>query len=134
MAHEGTCPAEGTNSWRFGYAQTSADFAELWGQACRAAQAAAETQNAKLGNENCRGFDCGFAWVTLSGNHAFARWTKKQGISSKGYPTGQRIWYSKLHNVPTQSVSVHEAAARAARDVIAHGLQSSEVGMASRLD
>ena len=134
MAHEGTCPAEGTNSWRFGYAQTSADFAELWGQACRAAQAAAETQNAKLGNENCRGFDCGFAWVTLPGNHAFARWTKKQGISSKGYPTGQHIWYSKLHNVPTQSVSVHEAAARAARDVIAHGLQSSEVGMASRFD
>ena len=126
MAHEDTCPA-----WRFGYAQTPADFAELWGQACRAAQAAAETQTAKLRNEYC---DCGFAWVTLPGNHAFTRWTKKQGISSKGYPTGQRIWYSKLHSVPTQSVSVHEAAVRAARDVIAHGLQSSEVGMASRFD
>jgi hypothetical protein len=42
--------------------------------------------------------------------------------------------YSKLHDVPTQSVSVHEAAARAARDVLAHGLQTSMVTMGSRLD
>jgi hypothetical protein len=44
------------------------------------------------------------------------------------------IWYSKLHSLPTQSISVHEAAARAARDVLAHGLQTSLIGMSSRLD
>ena len=109
-------------------------FLELWQAARTAANAAAVEQNAKLDAESSRGFDCGFAWVTMPGNIPFARWCKKQGISSKGYPTGQQIWYSKLHSVPTQSVSVHEAAARAARDVLAHGLQTSMISMGSRLD
>ena len=116
------------------YAKSPTEFAALWNIAKQAAQAAAETENMRLGDEYGRGFDCGFAWVTMPGTHAFARWAKKAGIASKGYPTGISIWYSKLHNLPTQSVSVHEAAARAARDVLAHGLQSSEVGCGSRLD
>ena len=116
------------------YAQTGNDFAKLWELAKQAAQAAAEQENARLGNENRRGFDCGFAWVHFPGNTPFAKWTKKAGLSSKHYPTGQSIWYSKLHSVPTQSVSVHEAACRAARDVLAHGLQSSQVYCGSRLD
>jgi len=111
------------------------DFAALWAQAKAAAQAAALEQDRKLcANENDRGFDCGFAWVSFPGNIPFARWTKKQGISGKNYPAGQMIWYSKLHDVPTQSVSVHEAAARAARDVLAHGLQTSLISCSSRLD
>lgn len=109
-------------------------FADLWAKAKAAAQAAAVAQNERLGGENHRGFDCGFAWVTMPGNIPFARWAKKQGISSKGYPTGQSIWYSKLHSVPTQSVSVHEAAAVAARDVLAHGLEERLISIGSRLD
>ena len=116
------------------HATNPAEFAKLWEAAKAAGQAAAEEENGKLGDENCRGLDCGFAWVTMPGNIAFGRWAKKQGIASKGYPTGLSIWYSKLHSLPTQSVSVHEAAARAARDVLAHGLQSSLIGMGSRLD
>lgn len=115
-------------------ARTPDDFALLWARAKAAAQSAAEEQNAKLGNENGRGFDCGFAWVNFPGNIAFGRWAKKNGIARKHYPAGLSIWYGKLHNVPTQSISVHEAAARAARDVLAHGLQISEIYMGSRLD
>lgn len=111
------------------------DFTSLWNQACQAAQQAAEAQNAKLGDENNRGFDCGFAWLTLPGTLPFARWAKKQGdLLSNNYPSGKMIWYSKLHSVPTQSVSVHEAACEAARNVLAHGLQTSAIGYSSRLD
>lgn len=130
-----------------GHARTPKEFAELWRKARTAAQSAAELENAKLGDENRRGFDCGFAWVNFPGNTAFARWAKKHdvngnpvadenhgAIAGKHYPSGCCIWYSRLHSVPTQSVSVHEAAARAARDVLAHGLQSSEIYTGSRLD
>ena len=113
---------------------TDTQFAALWDKALKAAQQAAVDADNKLGDENSRGFDCGFAWITMPGNIPFGRWAKKQGIASKGYPTGLQIWYSKVHSLPTQSISVHEAAVRAARDVLAHGLQTSMVGMASRLD
>jgi len=116
------------------HATTSADFDLLWKAAREAGDAAAKEANAKLGDESRRGFDCGFAWFTFPGNIPFAKWTKKQGISSKGYPTGQQIWYSKTHSVPTQSISVHEAACRAVRDVLSHGLQSSMISTGSRLD
>lgn len=99
-----------------------------------AAQQAAEKQNATLGDESSRGFDCGFAWVYFAGNSPFARWMKKNhpDMLSEGYPKGKQIWYSRLHSVSTQSVSVHEAACRAFRDVWAsHGI-SLEVS--SRLD
>lgn len=116
------------------HATTPAEFAALWERAKAAAQAAAEKQNTHLGVEGSRGFDCGFAWVSLPGNTPFARWAKAQGIASKAYPSGLQIWYSKLHSVNTQSISVHEAAARAARDVLSHGLQTSTISMGSRLD
>ena len=109
-------------------------FAGLWRSACSAANAAAQVENMRLGSEYTRGCDCGFAWVTLPGDIPFGRWAKKQGIASKGYPSGLSIWYSKVHSIPTQSISVHEAACKAARDVLAHGLQTSLIGMASRLD
>jgi len=116
------------------HARTPAQFAELWEHAKAAANHAAIAQNNRLRNENERGFDCGFAWVVIPGTHAFGKWAKKAGIASKHYPKGLCIWYTKLHNQPTQSISVHEAAARAARDVLSHGLQSSEIEMGSRLD
>lgn len=98
-------------------------FDAIWDLARAAGQAAAENENAKLGPEGQRGSDCGFAWVSLPGNIPFARWAKEQGLASKGYPTGMQIWYSTMHDVPTQSVSVHEAAARAVRDVLSRALQ-----------
>lgn len=109
-------------------------FDQLWAETRAAAQKAAEDENAKLGPESSRGFDCGFAWVTMPGTLPFARWAKKQNIASKAYPTGYHIWYSKLHNVPTQSISVHEAAAKAARDYLSHALQTSLISIGSRLD
>lgn len=110
------------------------DFSSIWAEAKAAAQKAAEEQNNNLGPESSRGFDCGFAWVNFPGNTAFARWAKKSGISSDHYPKGQSIRYGKLHSVPTQSVSVHEAAARAARDVLSQRLGTSQVYTGSRLD
>ena len=116
------------------HARTPDQFAALWHRAKVAAQVAAIAQDAKLGEEQVRGFDCGFAWLEMPGNMPFARWLKKEGSGLKGYPSGVHVWYSKLHSVPTQSISVHEAAVRAARDVLAHGLQTTLISAASRLD
>jgi len=110
------------------------DYAKIWEAARLAAETAAKAENERLGDENSRGFDCGFAWISFPGNTPFGRWAKQAGIASKGYPTGLQIWYSKVHSVPTQSVSVHEAACKAARDVLAHSLQTSTISMGSRLD
>lgn len=102
--------------------------------ALHAAQNAAEVQNDKLGPESTRGLDCGFAWVAFPGNSAFARFMKANhpDMLSNGYPTGKQIWYSRLHSVPTQSVSVHEVACRAFAEVWkAHGV---ELRVGSRLD
>ena len=110
------------------------DFAKIWAEAKAAAEQAAVAQNAKLGNEYHRGFDCGFAWITFPGNTSFGRWAKAEKLASRGYPTGLQIWYSKVHSVPTQSISVHEAACRAARDVLAKALPGTTVGCSSRLD
>jgi hypothetical protein len=110
------------------------DYPEIWARAKAAGEYAAKVENAKLGPEGGRGLDCGFAWITMPGNIPFGRWAKKTGIASKGYPTGLQIWYSKVHSVPTQSVSVHEAACKAARDVLAQLLGTSMIAMGSRLD
>lgn len=111
-----------------------AQFAEIWRQVRAAANAAAVFENNRLGEESARGLDCGFAWVVMDGNIPFARWARKQGISSKGHPSGQHIWYSKLHSVPTQSVSVHEAAAKVASNLLQQLLGTSLVHYSSRLD
>lgn len=113
----------------------TAQFEQIWTEAKAAAQAAAEAQNAKITTpEYRRGFDCGFAWVCVPGNIPFGRWAKKAGVASKAYPSGLQIWYSKLHNIPTQSVSVHQAAAQAASEVLQRGLGTSLIYSSSRLD
>jgi len=110
-------------------------FEIVWFDALRNANNAAVAQNAKLGDEKFRGLDCGFAWLQFPGNTPFARWAKKQpNLTSKGYPTGLTIWYSKLHRVSTQSVSVHEAAAKAACDTFKALLPEAKVTWSSRLD
>jgi hypothetical protein len=112
-------------------------FERLWAAArAAAAAAAAREQDAEMRlPESRRGFDCGFAWLTMPGNTAFARWAKAKGIASKRWPTGYQVWYSHLHDLNTQSISVHEAAVRAAHAVLADGLgPDADVGFSSRLD
>lgn len=75
-----------------------------------------------------QGLDCGFAWVTVDGNHPLARYcrnvVKTMGektthgfYGSKGYPRGWQWWEPGHH--PGQSIGIHEAGARAFRDVLA---------------
>ena len=101
-----------------------------------AAQRAAEAQNAKLGDEYTRGFDCGFAWVTIQpARGPLVAYLKRNGIGKTGSysgGSGYGIWYSELHTVATQSVSVHEAACREFCRVIQNAGYSASIG--SRLD
>lgn len=107
---------------------------QVWNEAKQAAQRAAEIENAKLGPESRRGFDCGFAWVVIRpARGKFVTYLKSIDAGKRGYYGGFEIWYSKLHNIPTQSISVHEAAARAAAQVFADRLGIAAT-MNSRLD
>lgn len=109
---------------------------QIYVQARDASQVAAEAQNAKLLPEAKRGFDCGFAWVTIKpARGPFVAFLKAHNIGNKhsfsGGP-GYGLWYSALHDIPTQSISVHEAAARAFAAVLKeHGIEAST---GSRLD
>ena len=105
----------------------------IWHEARDAARKAAHEANGKLGPEASRGFDCGFAWVVITPCRGpVVSYLKAQGVGARGYGGGLHIWYSKLHDLGTQSISVHEAAARAACEVFKrHGLQAT---WASRLD
>ena len=111
------------------------EHAELWAKAQAAARAAAIAENDSLPPENARGFDCGFAWVVIKpARGAFVKFLKDRSIGrTRSYDGGGlEIWYSKLHDVPTQSISVHVAAARAAVEVLnAAGVKCF---MGSRLD
>jgi hypothetical protein len=115
------------------------------------AYAAADRAQAGL-RENPNAFDCGFAWVTVDpSNHAFVMWCKAQlkGLEgpggnrdhdarrrygSKGYPTGWQFWCpGSFHG---QSMPIHEAGARAFRDVLAlaPGMGGARVSVGSRYD
>lgn len=99
-------------------------FLALHYRAREAAGAAAATENARLGPEDGRGFDCGFAWVQLTpGNHPFVRALRNAGIGSKHWNKGWELWAgSQLHDEHTQSISVHVAAAEAYAKVIREGV------------
>ncbi len=88
---------------------------EIYAEACEAGRAAATTHNYVLGPEECRGLDCGFAWVVLKpATSAFARALVKGG-------KGHRHWRGGLElsswecgdDQPTQSIGVKQAACRA---------------------
>lgn len=71
---------------------------------------------------------CGFAWISFKGNTAWGRWTKKQGLSSKDYPTGLMIWVSDYN----QSMELKEKYAAAFTEVLRkHGITAY---MRSRMD
>ena len=101
----------------------------VWARAKTAAQAAAQAQNEFLGPEQSRGLDCGFAWVAFNdgGNSPMVRWLKKTGKYG-GHKMG--VWYSDLHTVQTQSVSVHLVACQAAHRVFADPGYGCHVGSA----
>lgn len=101
-------------------------FLKIWVQARAAAQKAAEAENATLpADENARGLDCGFGWVVIDpATQPFARFLKREGYAKAHHPRGNYVWGSSLHNIGTQSVSVHYAAARAAAEVFkANGVE-----------
>lgn len=37
-------------------------------------------------------FNCGFAWVKISGATAFGRWAKANGLARPAYPSGLQFW------------------------------------------
>lgn len=99
-----------------------------------AASRAGAEANAKLPPEQSRGFDCGFAWVTIKpARGAFVNHLKAKGIGSLAYNGGWQIWYSKCYPAVTQSIGVHEAACEAFAAVLtANGIAGVTTG--SRLD
>jgi hypothetical protein len=113
---------------------TKIDYSTLYASALNAAQLAASVEDAKLGPEAARGLDCGFAWVALRpARGPFVSWLKAQGLGMSGYPTGWQLWGARLHEVGTQSVSVHLEACHAFACVLAQaGVPGVSVG--SRLD
>lgn len=108
----------------------------VWDEARAAAVAAAKAENARLGPENTRGLDCGFAWVDfMPARGPFVAFLK---VTGRGYKRtwgggGWEVMASQFHDEKTQSVSVDVAAARAAAEVFRkHGI--TEVYTGSRLD
>lgn len=115
------------------------DFEAILNAAHEAAKAA------QVGMVEGRGLDCGFAWVTISGNDALARHCRKQ-IKAAGGERNLTFEQSRLYGragepgwqwwkpggFPGQSVGIHEAGARAFRDKLAEYGIRADVG--SRLD
>lgn len=99
-----------------------------------AMDAARDAIIANAWRERPNAFDCGFAWVTMSGNLPLARYLRKAGIGSKGYPSGWQLWMPGRNEAGFggQSIAVFEAGAKAYRDSVArHGIV---VDVGSRLD
>lgn len=96
-----------------------------------AAGEAALKADRSLGPEASRGLDCGFAWVQLTpGNHPYVRALKAAGIGDKHWAKGWELWAgSQLHDISTQSIGVHVAAANAYADYL-RGLIREPVGQA----
>lgn len=99
-------------------------------EAVQAGRDAADAAYAKNGNSDWDA--CGFAWVSLwgiKGNTKLGRALKQAGIE-QSYDRSFQIWGGKFYN--GQSISIKEAACRAARDVFKRYGFDASVG--SRLD
>lgn len=82
-------------------------------------------RDAQAGMKEGTGLDCGFAWVVISGNEPLARYCRsritqhgahRSVYGSKGEPGWQ--WW-KPGAYAGQSIGIHEAGAKAFRDVLA---------------
>jgi hypothetical protein len=114
-----------------------AAYAAVWAIALSAAKTAALAEERRLGPENSRGFDCGFAWIEFRpATNGFVRWLKANGTGDKGWNGGWHVWdIAHLVGINTQSISTKRVAAQAALRVILDnvvGLTGSSVG--SRYD
>lgn len=114
------------------YVVEDKDPAKIFETAKTMAVNAATEYNNTLPPENQRGFDWGFAWVVVHpARGPFVSWCKKNKHGSKHYAGGYEFWYSEF-SIGTQSIGVHERAARVFCDVLkANGL---EAFTGSRLD
>lgn len=108
--------------------------AQIWSEVKAAAQAAAIAKDAELGAESARGLDCGFAWLSIHpARGPMVTYLKTVLGARRDYGGGgYGIWYSKLHDVPTQSIAVHQAAVAAA--VTVFGNYNIRAWAGSRLD
>lgn len=77
---------------------------------------------------------CGFAWIIIRpARGPLVSYLKKQGIGGNEYGGGYSIWMPGRQ--PTQSISVHEAAAKAFVETIKEVLGSDlNINWRSRLD
>ena len=125
-------------------------FETAYSAALRASIDAAIDYDVKLGPEQSRGLDCGFAWVELRpATHPFVRWLKKQASAQisltdgrstgrdygdKGYNGGWHIWNPSQHH--TQSIGTKEAGARAFRnELVKHACTAGLIiNVGSRFD
>jgi hypothetical protein len=109
-----------------------AEFQRLWDEARRAALAAASEQNAKLGDQNV---ESGSAWLSIPRTLPFGRWAEREGINNDdGEGDDVQIWDAWIHDVYTQAMSVHKAAAQPARAVLCRGLQTLAICVVSQPD
>lgn len=83
-------------------------------------------------------FGCGFAWVTIDGTEALARFCREQNkkrenesiYGSKGYPRGWQFWCPGNYN--GQAMRIHAKGAMAfAQYLASHNIRSS---VGQRLD
>lgn len=104
------------------------------------AHAAAREAVYNEGPENTMALNCGFAWVTISGNEPLARWCRRAYIA---HDPASRAFFGEKHwdkgwmwwnpgKFEGQQVTHKEAGARAFRDVLARYGIVATVG--SRLD
>lgn len=118
---------------------TKPDYAAILDEAHAAAREAVAAE----GPENTLALNCGFAWVTISGNEPLARWCRaaRRKLGNDTYAT--RGTYGELHwhkgwmwwnpgDFHGQQVTHKEAGARAFRDALAkYGIVAT---IGSRLD
>lgn len=112
------------------------DLLELHKKGIVAAKAAAQAENDRLGPEQSRGFDCGFAWIHAPDVRLNTK-VGKQLLAlgyTKYHPTGVMLWYGNLHDIPTQSIGVHIAAVQAYAEVIKANDQGIRFITGSRYD
>lgn len=108
-----------------------ANFARVWQLACAKGMLAGEEHNPRpmrvTGDPNTY-MDgvCGFAWLWMKGNTAFAKWAAKEGLVSSAYPTGVQHWISAFNQSYERKVACAQAMANVIEaelgiDVIARG-------------
>jgi hypothetical protein len=113
----------------------SSEFQQIWNEARRAAQIASEAQYAKLGDQGALGDQGdGCAYLAMPRSLPFAHWaaTALDPVWEGDDPDNPRperllLGDSQFSFVCDDILSVHEAAARAARDVLCRCLQTSAI-------